>query len=149
MKCRYSYCKHGGEVDKEKAIKEGNSYYHEDCLKEKRLKCEIEQYYINNMPPTTTQLIRKVIKQLIHEKGNSADYLLFVLKYIKENNKPINNPFGLVNYCSDNRTYMLFHKQEINKEFKQLDMNVEYVPNENMEIKFTYKKGNKKITDII
>ena len=149
MKCRYSYCKHGGEVDKEKAVKEGNSYYHEGCLREKQLKSDIEQYYLENMPSTTLQLIRKIIKQLIHEKNISADYVLFVLKYIKTNNKPINNPFGLINYCGDNRIYTLFNKQEVNKKFKEFQKVNEYIPSENIEVKFTYKNSKKKITDII
>jgi len=149
LKCRYSYCKHNNEVNKEDAVKEGNSYYHKDCLKEKQLKSEIESYFLSNMPSTTMQLLRKVIKQLIHEKHYSAEYVLFVLKYIKNNNKPINNPFGLINYCGDNRIYTLFNKQEINKKFKEIDMGTEYIPKEESEVKFTYKNSNKKITDII
>ena len=41
MKCRYSYCKHDNEVSKEDAVKEGNSYYHKDCLEEKTIKQQI------------------------------------------------------------------------------------------------------------
>ena len=84
MKCRYSYCKHGGEVSKEDAIKEGGSYFHKDCHKEKQLKQQIEEYYLSNMPPCTLQILRKVIKQLIHEKNMEAEYvfLVYVLIYL-------------------------------------------------------------------
>lgn len=148
MRCRYKYCKNNGEVNKEDAIKEGNTYYCKECFQEKQIKQQIETFYINNMPPTTLQLLRKVIKQLIHEKGLKPEYVLFVLKYINKNNKPINNPFGLLNYCGDGRLNDLYKKEIINKQFKK----IKSVNTENIDkdiLSFTYKPNSKKFSNII
>lgn len=148
MKCRYSYCKHNGEVNKEEAIKEGNSYFHKDCYEEKQLKQKIEEYYLSNMPTCTLQLLRKVIKQLIHEKGNEAKYVIFVLEYIYNNKKPINNPFGLMNYCNDERIKNEFKKSIIKKQYEKMNKSIEIDISINKN-GYKYKSTNKKITDII
>lgn len=149
MKCKYSYCKHGGEVDKDKAFREGNNYYHEDCYKEKTLKQEIEEYYLANMKDTTLQLLRKVIKQLIHEKKYDAEFVLYTLKYITKNNKPINSPFGLLNYCTDNRIHTEWKNSIINKQYKEMKENSNTDTSEDNKVIFTYKPSTKKVTDII
>lgn len=147
MKCRYKYCKLGGEVDKNIAIKEGNAYYHKECLCEKHLKEEIETYYINNMPPCTLQILRKVIKQLVHEKNFEAEYILFIEKYIKQNKKNINNPFGLISYCNDGNLSELFKKEKIAKEYNKIKK--ENNDLEFKDFKFTYKPPKNKWTDIL
>jgi hypothetical protein len=148
LKCRYSYCKHDGEVLKDEAVKEGNCYYHKDCLEEKTIKQQIEEYYLANMPSTTLQILRKVVKQLVHEKNTPADYVLFVLKYININNKPINNPFGLVNYCSDYKLKNEYsHKNATNK-YKDIKNNI--INNiDDKEIKFTYNSDESKWLKIL
>lgn len=147
MKCGYGKnCKHGGEVDKDLATKVGNKYYHEDCIHEKEGKIEIEKYYLENLPPTTLPVLRKSIKQLL-EKGMSVDYILYVEKYIVTNNKPINSPFGLVNYCLDYKLKNQFEKEEINKKYKELETSDENYVAE--EVTFTYKPSNKNMFDII
>lgn len=149
IKCKYSYCKHEtNEVTKEDAIKEGNCYYHKDCHNEKILKKEIEEYWNDNMPSASLQILRKVIKQLIHDKKAPADFVLFVMKHIKKNNKPINNPFGLINYCGNKDIRELYKKMIINQKYTKLkseDNNEIYIE----KVNFTYKPSKKKITDII
>lgn len=146
MKCKYSYCKYGGEVKKEDAIKIGNSYFHKQCNHEKIIKQEIEEYYIKNMPTTALQLLRKVIKQIIHDNKYEADYLFFVLKYIKNNNKTLNNPFGLINYCNDGKLVDLYNKQIINKQYNNIKENIKI--EEINKTEFRYKPIDKKWTDI-
>ena len=148
MKCRYSYCKHDNEVSKEEAVKEGNCYYHKDCLEEKTIKQQIEEYYLNNMPSCTLQILRKVIKQLIHEKNNPARYVLFVLNYIHKNNKSINNPFGLASYCNEGRLKTEFKNKEISIKYKEVKKDLDDKLNIN-EMKFNYKPTTKKWTDLI
>ena len=138
LKCRYNFCKNGNEVEKENSIKVGNSYYCKECYEEKSTKKMIEDYYLSNMPSCTIQILRRVIKQLVNEKNISARYVLFVLKFIKNNNKPINNPFGLLNYCNDNRLYLEWLKKESNKEYKNIKNDIENNI-EKTEVKFTYK----------
>lgn len=148
MKCKYTYCQHGGEVGKEEAVKVGNSYFHKDCYHEKELKQQIEEYYLNNMPSCTLQILRKVIKQLIHEKNNSVDYVLFVLEFVHKNNKPINNPFGLINYSNDYKLKNEFKKITIRDEYNKT-INTNKLNTSDDSIVFTYTPTNKKITDIL
>lgn len=147
MKCKYSYCKNNFNVEKENAIKIGNSYYCKECYEEKQTKQQIEEYYITNMPSTTLQLLRKVIKQLIHEKGLNSKYVLFVLKYIHINKKPINNPFGLLNYCNEGRMVDLYNKQITNMKYKEIKDNINSITEEKVD--FKYKPNIKKWTDLM
>lgn len=145
MKCRYGVnCKHGGEVDKEKAIKVGSSYYHKECIKEKENKKSIEDYYVENMPAASIQIIRKVIKQLI-QNGKDSEYILFVLKFIHINKKPINNPFGLINYCNDKRMEDKYIREKSKNEFKLIKDEVYRLDNNDDKIVvFKYTEIKKK-----
>lgn len=51
MKCRYKYCKHGGEVNKEDAVVDGNAYFHPDCYRAKMAMKEILSIYRDRIDP--------------------------------------------------------------------------------------------------
>lgn len=149
MKCRYSHCKHkNNEVIKEEAVKDGSAYYHSDCYKEKQLKHQIEEYYSINLPPTTIQILRKVINQLLYTNNYEAEYILFMLKKIYTNKLKINNPFGLVSYCNEGRNIDEWNKLKVNQKYKEIKNDVITYKNDN-KVEFTYKPINKKWTDII
>lgn len=145
MKCAYSKnCKHGGDVSKEDAIKIGSRYFHKECLQEKDNKAECERIWLENFKETTLVVLRKAINDITKTYG--ADYLLYVMKWIKANNKPINYPMGLKNYCNS----------DLRDKWKAIKINEEYkkIKNEKIEtsdevVKFTYKPSNKRFTDII
>ena len=150
MKCRYKYCKHGGEVDKSIAIKEGTAYYHKECLYEKNMKNKIEEYWFNNFPNVTISILRKVMNQLINDNKIDVDYIMFTMKYIRKFNKPINSPFGLLNYCNDNNIKQSYKKEIINKKYNDMKDKIDSVEISSEEVKYTYKPKNiKKITDLI
>lgn len=148
MKCRYGdNCKFGGEVEKKDAHKDGSAYYHKECWDEKICKQEIEAFYMGNMRPTTLQILRKAVKQLL-SKDIEARYILHIIKYIHSNNKPLNNPFGIASYCLEGRNIDAWNKMKINKKFKEMDKEIEKIEKEDV-VKFTYKLSKKRITDII
>lgn len=147
MKCKYNHCPNNNEVEKEVAIKEGNSYYCKECFEEKSQKRLIESYYLENMPQATLSVLRKVINQLIYTNKYETEYILFILKKIHNNNLKINNPFGLVNYCNDGRNIGEWNKKKINKEFQNVkDKIVQY---DNNELDYKYKPVSKRWSDII
>ena len=149
IKCRYKYCTHeNNQVEKADAIKDGGSYFHKDCFKQKSVKQEIEAYYIENLPTTAIQLLRKVINQLINDNHYEAEYVLFILKKIHINNLKINNPFGLGSYCNEGRNITEWKKIKTNIEFKSIKNEIVQNNDEN-KVKFTYKPINKKWTDLI
>ena len=82
MKCRWSHCKHGGEVDKSEAVQVGSAYYHKDCYTEKKSIEDISAVYTERVDPNPIiPAIRKVINDLVFNKGYDAEYLLYAVKY--------------------------------------------------------------------
>jgi hypothetical protein len=148
IKCRYKYCKNNNIVDKEIAIKEGSAYYCPQCYKEKQLKQEIEQYYSANLPPTTIQILRKVISQLLYTNNYEAEYILFIVKKIHINKFKINNPFGLVSYCNEGRYITEWNKKKSSQEYNKIKDQI----NKSIDIEkidYKYQPNIKKWTDII
>ena len=149
MKCRYTHCIHGGEVDKEEAVKEGNSYYHKDCLCEKQNKEKIQEiyckYYDTKEPISK---IKKCINDLINKNINSEFILYCLCQYIRQG-KPMRNIFGLTYIVSDpeyEKSYKKIKAQEKIKNFKNNKKDIETVD----QRCYTYKrKEKKKWSDII
>lgn len=147
MKCAYGQnCKFGGEVEKDLAIKVNGKYYHKECYHEKKMKSEIENFYIENFPQTTLQILRRSIKQCL--LNNEVDYLYYLVKYIKDNNKPINSPFALLNYCNDYRIRNSYNELKISNAYKNVKDKIKNNSDENI-VSFTYKSINKNIKNII
>lgn len=108
MKCGYNKCNLGGEVSKEEGVKEGNRWYHKECLAEKNLKKEIEEYYRNHFNDREPlQNIRIAISNYIHKQGYEAEYVLWCLK---NKAQKLNSMYGL--------SYTLSYKQN-EVEFKK------------------------------
>lgn len=109
MKCRYKYCKFGGQVDKEDAVKEKNYYYHKACYKEKQYKKQIEDFYYDKFPPNESiQIVRRAINNYVHKDCYDPQYILFVLhKQIK-----LNSIFGLKYYLQNNEFQQEFQKEK-------------------------------------
>jgi len=148
MRCRYKYCKNGNEISKEKAVKDGG-YYCPECYLEKTLKQEIEAYYIENLPQTSIQLLRKAINTLLYTKNYEAGYVLFIIKKIHINSLVINNPFGVAYYCDEGRNIKEWKKIQTNIEFKSIKNEIIQTNDDENKVKFTYKPNNKKWTDMI
>jgi hypothetical protein len=147
IKCRYNHCKNNNEVNKEDAIKVGSAYYCKQCYKEKILKQQIEEYYLENFPPAVLQVLRKVINQLLYTNNYDAEYILFIVKKIHINNLKINNPFGLTSYCNEGRNKDEWKKQKIKEEYNNIKKEIIQYDDKD-KLKFTYKP-NKKWTDLI
>ena len=101
MKCGYSKCKLGGEVDKEVAIKVGKRWWHEECIKERDLKSEIEKTYYEKFESKEPIInVRNAISKYIDKDMHDPNYVLWCLK-----NKAtkLNSLFGL--------SYILGYKQ--------------------------------------
>lgn len=147
MKCGYgTNCKHDGDVSKEEAIKVGTRYYHKDCLKEKELKVEVEQYWNDNFPQCNVSVLRKAIKTLI-TKGNDIEYVLMVMKWVKVNKKPLNYPMGISSYCNNAELRKEWEKKKINEEYSKFKN--ETIQTKNETVKFDYKPNRYKFTNII
>ena len=83
VSCKYSSCLHDSkELNKEEAVKSGNSYYHSDCFKTKEDIKKIIDLFKNHINPNPVySQLQSVIKNIVFTKGLGSDFLLFVLQY--------------------------------------------------------------------
>lgn len=107
MKCRYKYCKSGGEVDREVAIKIGSAYYHKECRREIDHKKQIEDLYYNKFKLKEHMgQVKSAINKYVDEYG--TEYVLYILNQdIK-----LNSIYGVSYYLRDNRFKQSFEREK-------------------------------------
>ena len=144
--CKYSHCLHDNrEIEKRKAIRVGNSYYHSDCFKTKEDIKEIVNLFKAhiNANPVYAQL-QSVINNIIFVKKVQSDFLLFGLRYYIEHKIPLNYPQGLY-YVIQNKDVANAYNKTKTKEIKK---SVEITEQAETQFKFVPTK-NKGFADII
>ena len=144
--CKYSHCLHDNrEIEKRKAIRVGNSYYHSDCFKTKEDIKEIVNLFKAhiNANPVYAQL-QSVINNIIFVKKVQSDFLLFGLRYYIEHKIPLNYPQGLY-YVIQNKDVTNAYNKTKAKEIKK---SIEITEQTETEFKFVPTK-NKGFSDII
>ena len=122
MKCRYSYCKLGGEVNKEDAIKEGSSYYHREChnkLINKRKSVELMTINLGFM----RKQVNIILKKIIDDKNAPSDYVVWMLEKIIKESLKLNTPFGLEHYLSNGHYYDEFKRLKIKEDYYKMKNN--------------------------
>ena len=133
MKCRYKYCKLGGEVEKEIAVKVGSSYYHKECRREIEHKKQIEDLYYNKFKLNEMiAQVKSTINKYVDEFG--TEYILYILNQdIK-----LNSIYGLSYYLKDNRNRQSFEKEKA----KLIKFDINQVEKEQSS-EICYKKSKK------
>ena len=144
--CKYSHCLHNNrEIEKEKAVRVGNAYYHSDCLKTKEDIKEIVDLFKTHINPNPVySQLQSVIKNIIFVKGVQSDFLLFGLRYYIEHKIPLNYPQGLY-YVIQNKDVANAYNKTKTKEIKK---SVEITEQAETQFKFVPTK-NKGFADII
>ena len=85
MKCGFSHCKLGGQVEKSEATKIGSRYFHKDCASEKDIRQQIEElYYQKFQSKEPIVSVRKAINNYINRDNHNPEYILWCLKYKAE-----------------------------------------------------------------
>ncbi len=112
FKCRWSHCKHGGEVRLDDAVKDGSSYYHKDCYEEKQNIQKIMDLYVERVDPNPIfSLLRKTVNDLVFKDGFGADYTLFALKYCLDNGWKVKHVPGLRYVVRDDKAKAAWERQ--------------------------------------
>lgn len=125
MKCRYKYCPYGGQVEKEEAVKINNKYYHKDCYQNQQHWKKFMELYDKYVVPRTKegfQIIGKAIKQLLVDKNQPIEYLLYILCQIIREKKSLNSIFGLHYYINDYK-YQKGYKNILISRQPKIDVN--------------------------
>lgn len=147
MKCRYRHCKLGGEVHKDEAIKIGSAYYHKECndkLENKKQSCDIMVSDFGFMK----KQVNIILKKLIDDKDAPSEYVLWMLKKIKNESLKLNTPFGLEHYLSNGHNYNEFKTLKTKEEYlkmKSFDNRCETIE----DTKIKYKKKGVGFIEII
>lgn len=105
MRCRWNYCKHDGEVDKEEAIERKKGfYYHKECNKEldqyHKIKDLYHKYYNKN---ENWAIIIRTLDSWIKKYG--IEFILFCLSKAIRERKYLNN-FQSLYYILTDKRYM-------------------------------------------
>lgn len=143
MKCRYKYCRFGGEVDKSQAVKDGNQYYHKECYQEKEDKAKIRQLYVEYIDKNVNySILNRTINNIVNSKGISSDFLLFTVMYIVSNKMNINTPMGLYYYIDNQRIKDAYNEYKLKERAKKLNpLSAKTIVNEVKEYRIQENKG--------
>lgn len=145
MKCRWKYCKHGGEVKKEEAIQhKKGQYYHKDCYEEfkqyKKIKDLYNKYYNKH---ENWVIIGKTLDSWIKKYG--VEYILFCLCKAIRNNYYLRR-FQSLYYILTDKKYIDEYKKLKGNENDKLKLYGKYVVlRESEYIKLEKEMGQKKL----
>lgn len=95
--CRYRNCLHDDKkLYISDAVKEGNMYYHPDCLQTKKEIKQIIDLFVEKVNPNPVySQLQAVIKNIVFTKKVPSEFLLFGLRYYIKNKLNLNYPQGL------------------------------------------------------
>ena len=142
MKCAYSNCDLGGNVDKDVAIKENGKYYHEQCSEKKHIKKEIEQYYFEHINPNDPiKNVRVGLSNYIDKKKYDPKYVLWC---VKNKSQKVNNMFGLAYVLAYKQNEIEYNKIKVSETKITFD---KYETDDFMQIETIKPKPSKKWED--
>lgn len=128
MKCFYSQCKLGGNVEKDVAIKYNTKYYHKECYDKKIDKEKAMQ--LLKQKGFVAKSISMALSSFIDKKNVDSEFVYFTTKYVIENNKTLNNPFG-ISYWLQNfdiiKEYEKYKNYKFIEERKKMEVEIDDV----------------------
>ncbi len=117
-KCKYTHCRHESREipDDEAVTRNGTTYYHPDCYKEKEAIDNIIQLWTDciDHSPIYTQL-RGVINNIVFKNGVSAEQLMFCLRWCINNGWKLRRPAGLYYVSKDEDAITAYKKAKTPK----------------------------------
>lgn len=154
MKCRWSHCKHGGEVNKSEAVKEGSSYYHPECYAERKAINEIIRIYHEKVDAHPVEsYLRGTINDLIYKQDVSAEFLLFALQFCIDHGWSLHTPGGLRYVAKDvtaKKTWVKMKDQETLRKLKDETTNIDVSEDWSLpEIKTACKSSRTKFSNVL
>lgn len=139
VKCRYAHCNHETkELNAEDAVCENKMYYHQDCYQMRKNINEIIQVFVEKVnPDVVMSALRRVVNDIVFNRGISSEQLLFGINYYIKNNIPLNYPGGLYYVIQDRGAKQEYEKLQDMKFIKEEKKNFRI--EENTAQTFHYK----------
>lgn len=142
-KCAYAHCKHDTkDIDPKNGsfVQYSSRYWHEDCLRESLAIREIiDVFYTKINEKVVMSQLRSVINNLVYNKKNDAEYILYGLNYYIDHGIPINYPQGLYYVAQSKEVQTEWNKLKNQEKIKDYKFEVK----EFEEKKFDYKPSKK------
>lgn len=134
-KCAYKHCVYGGKILENDAYVDVNGrLFHNECLMERDEIFKAVGFYVRNFNLKENRgIVTRVIQTLVYNKKLSTDFVMFMLTYIKDRNKPVNKPLDLYTYANDKAVRSAYYTYKRKGE-KQKE------PEAKEDIKFTLPK---------
>lgn len=145
VKCRATHCLHESkDIPIEDAVKKGNMYFHEDCLRTKETITKIANLFTEQVNQNVVhKILYSVINTIVFERNNDPEYLLYGLKYYIYKKIPLNYPQGL---------YYVIQNREVARGWEKIKAKehaASFKIEEEKQHSFSYKPEKKKgIADI-
>lgn len=148
MKCAYDMCNNLG-ICTDDYVKVHNRYYCKSCYEEREGKARIREKLLSMLKTETIRNVNVVIKDLVHTRGISWEYILFALEQIELKKMKLNYARGLIYYLNNESIRIEYEQIEINKKYRQLLK--EEVVDDEFELQiFNVNKSNDRLpTDLL
>lgn len=144
-KCGYSRCSLGGKVNIDTMVTVGNKHYHPECYKEMNTRKQIIDIFYKRINKNEVNYLREVVDDIIDNKGNSSEFLLYALCYAIRNKIGLHHTAGLYYIVKDDKIISSYKKMK-DSQAQKIDMS--NVKTEN-ETKFTANTNKDKGWDSI
>ena len=139
--CRYPHCKHDDKtinLTSDKYVKDGSSYYHEECYKNKSNIQLIKNLWHDHISSTVVySQLMNILNQLIFKDNISSDYIVFVVQYCIDNQRKLRYPPGL-RYCVDDQVIKDAYNKKMQPIIRHSDFSANIVEDDSP--KFTINK---------
>lgn len=133
MKCKYSNCKLGGEVDKESAIKDGNAYYHKECQEKRLFKRSVE----DRLKRFLIKDVRMAMKKAIDDNNYPIDFVEFI---IDRYDSKFDSPYSILYYAKNRDAIKDYMVMKSKKSMGELSKNLNSIEVEKeTEFNFSHK----------
>ena len=141
MKCKYTQCKLGGEVEKDVAVKDGSAYYHKECYDKKKFKQDIQEYFNNKRKYFVKRDWNIALSRMIDGQGLDIEFVDFVAKKKFES---IDQPYKIMYYCKFDDLKNEYNEILKNKLKKKQSEEIKNVKIEDTDYSFVFKKEQQK-----
>lgn len=147
-KCGSSHCLHESKefMDNDEIVTVGNKSYHADCYKvqnEISRVCDLFYQKINSN--IVFGSLRKIVNEIVYERGIQPDLLYFGINYYINNHIPLNYPAGLYYVIQNKKMMEAYNKAKV----KKLNYKFEVETDADNKYKYNPKTSNSGFNSIL
>lgn len=147
-KCSLVHCLHESRelTEEDDVVTVGKKSYHADCYEvEIQTKKVCDLFYEKVNPHTVYSNLRKIVNEIVYEKGISPDVLYFGINYYLNNHIPLNYPAGLFYVIQNKKMMEAYNKTKV----KKLNYKFEVETDKDNKYQYNPKNNNSGFSSIL